>query len=150
MHITRRNFLHTIGAAACLAALADIRIVFGQRTGDPELFPLPAETYSDTLYSVTARHFGRFIGRRFTATSAEGISTELVLLEVNPIERLGNTTRGFYGESFSLIFESRAKHRLFQDTYSFRVEGMDQFSALLVPTGRRGRQYEIIINHVTR
>jgi hypothetical protein len=35
-----------------------------------------------------------------------------------------------------------------QGVYSMRAAGLDEFSALLVPTGRRAKEYEMIVNHL--
>jgi hypothetical protein len=151
MHINRRNFLHSIGAAATLTAFGGLQNIVGQKDETPSEFPIPAETYSQPLYSMTAKQFEQFIGREFSAALPDdGGTVKLILTEVSPIERLPNATRGFYGESFSLVFELRGKRRLEQDTYEFRTQGLEQFSALLVPTDRLMKRYEIIVNHLTR
>lgn len=152
MHITRRNFLHNIGAALTLTAIGGgLQNIFGQKDETPVTFPIPIETYSQPLYSMTAKQFEQYIGREFTASLPdEGGSVTLTLSEVNPIERLPNSTRGYYGESFSLVFEKRGKHGLAQDIYEIRTQGLEQFSALLVPTDRLMKRYEMIVNHLTR
>lgn len=152
MHITRRNFLRNIGAAITLTAFGGgLQNIFGQTDETSGTFPIPVETYSQPLYSMTAKQFEQYIGREFTASLPdEGGTINLILTEVNPIERLPNTTRGFYGESFSLVFENRGKRRLAQDTYDIRTQGLEQFSALLVPTDRLMKRYEMVVNHLTR
>jgi len=152
MHITRRNFLHSIGAAVTLTAFGGgLKNIFGQKEEGAGTFPIPVETYSQPLYSMTGKQFEQFIGREFSASLPDdGGTVNLILTEVNPIELLPNTTRGFYGESFSLVFENRGKRRLAQDTYDIRTQGLKQFSALLVPTDRLMKRYEMIVNHLTR
>ncbi len=151
MQITRRIFLQNVGAALALAtAGAGVTRVIGQKSDSPDLFPLPAEVYSQPLYSMTAKQFEGFVGREFSFLSPEGIEAALVLTEVKLIDRLRNTTRGYYGESYSLIFESSGKKKLEQATYDLRAEGLETFSALMVPTDLSRERYEIIVNHLTR
>lgn len=152
MHITRRNFLHNISAAIALTAFGGgLQNISGQKHETPATFPIPVETYSQPLYSMTAKQFEQYIGREFAASLPDmGGSINLILTEVNPIDRLPNSTRGYYGESFSLIFENRGKRSLTQGTYDIRAQGLEQFSALLVPTDRLMKRYEMIVNHLTR
>ena len=152
MHITRRNFLHNIGAAITLTAFGGgLKNIIGQKEETPATFPIPIEIYSQPLYSMTAKQFEQFVGREFSASLPDdGGTVNLILTEVTPIDRLPNTTSGFYGESFSLILENRGKRRLAQGTYDIRTQGLEQFSALLVPTDRLMKRYEIIVNHLTR
>jgi hypothetical protein len=150
MQITRRNFLQNASAAMALMAVGGGVTVLGQKVDWPELYPLPAEVYSQPLYSMTSKQFEQFLGREFLSTTPDGLEVSLVLKEVNLIDRLRNTTRGYYGESFSLVFESGAKRKLQQATYELRTEGLEMFSALMVPTDRSRESYEIIVNHITR
>ena len=148
MYISRRKFLQT-GTVAAFAVAGGLTSVAGQEKVGT-LFALPAEVYSQALYSMTAKQFRNLIGRNFTAVSGDGRRTAIVLVEVNVLERMANTTSGYYGESFSLIFEGRSKTRLVQDLYELQGDAFDPVSVLLVPTGRASRQYELIINHLTR
>lgn len=152
MHVTRRTFLHTaITASMTFAVIQNSGSVFGQKAVDEDLYPLPVETYSHPLYSMTAKQFESLIGQAFSVTSPDGSVRDLVLTEVKLIERLGNTVRGYYGESFSLILESRGGGAvLAQDTYELRGDGLPQFSVLLVPVGREQKEYEVLMNRLTR
>ena len=150
MHTTRRDFLRVAGTAGMLATTGGFGSLFGQQRKTADLFPLPAEVYSQPLYSMTSKQFEQLIGRTFAALSASGRENRLVLTEVNRLERMQNTVGGYYGECYSLIFETSAKVRVTQDVYEMRADGLESFSALLVPTGRRQRQFEIIVNHLTR
>jgi hypothetical protein len=69
---------------------------------------------------------------------------------VNSLEYQRNTINGYYGESFSLIFEAAPKTKLPQGRYEMTTDGLPGFTALVVPTGRRQRQFEIVINRITR
>jgi hypothetical protein len=148
--MNRRNFLHSLTVAFTFAAAGGVNEVFAQKAGRGLLFPIPAEAYSNPLFSMSARQLEALIGREFTITASDGTSVGLVLKEVNSDERKTNAIRGSYGESFSLVFEGDEKLQLNQDIFDFAVDGMQPFSALVVPTGRRRKQYEIVINHVTR
>ena len=151
MQLTRRGFIHTLGSAAAIfAAGGKLGSAFGQSKDGDVLFPIPVEVYSDPLFSMTAKQFETFLGHVFTATSEDGESIALTLTEVNPLELLQNTTRGYYGEVFSLIFEGSKRQTLLQGRYQMMVDGLAVFSALVVPTGRAQRQYEVIINRLGR
>jgi hypothetical protein len=125
--------------------------VFGQRSQKGTFFPIPAEAYTDPMYSMTAKQFEDYMGRSFVILFENGKSCEAVLTEVNVSENLQNTSTGVYGESFSLIFEiNNDEISLKQDIYIVSAPGIEPFSPLIVPTGRRSRQYEVVINHLTR
>lgn len=151
MQITRRDFVRNIGIGACAIYLTGSGAVFGQKRQRGGFFPIPAEAYTDPMYSMTAKQFEEYLGRSFLIVSDNGKSFEAVLTEVNVQEDLRNTSTGVYGESFSLIFEANNDEvRLTQDVYSISTPGIQLFSPLVVPTGRRSRQYEVIVNHLAR
>ena len=152
MQVTRRTFLHrAITATISLAVVNNGGSVFGQEKIDDVLYPLPVETYSHPLYSMTAKQFESMIGQTFSVTSFDGSVRNLVLSEVKPFERLGNTTNGYYGESFSLVFQNRkGKSRMTQDVYQLTGEGLPEMFVLLVPVGKDQREYEVILNRLTR
>jgi hypothetical protein len=149
MHITRRKFLQAGSAAAAFVVATGLNPVAAQERSDI-LFPIPPEVYSQPLYSMSAKQFRDLIGRNFSVVSGDGRVSRIVLVEVNVLERMANSTRGYYGESFSLIFENRGKDRLSQDVYELEGSDIEPVSVLLVPTGRASRQYELIVNHLTR
>jgi len=148
--MNRRNFLHSLAVASAFAATGSVSRVLAQKGDGRGLFPVPAEAYSNSLYSMNSRQLEAFLGREFTVTAADGSGFGLTLREVNTAERKANAIRGSYGDSFSLIFEGEEKLQLEQDVFDFAIEGLEPFSALVVPTGRRRKQYEIVVNHVTR
>ena len=151
MQITRRGFIHTLGCAAALFATGGtFGPAFGQRKRRDVLFPIPVEVYSDPLFSMTAKQFDALLGQPFTLTSEDGETIQLTLTEVNTLELLQNSSRGYYGEVFSLIFEGSKRQTLQQGRYEMMVDGLAPFSALVVPTGRAQRQYEVIINRLGR
>jgi hypothetical protein len=149
MQISRRNFIQTAGTAIAVIASAGGLRTFGQERST-DLFPLPAEVYSEPLYSMTAREAEALLGTTFNVTTVGGRSVRLTLTEVKLLERQANTLRGFYGESFSLIFESPQKLKLNQGIYQIMGGGLDMNSVLLVPIGAERKKYEMVVNHVTR
>jgi hypothetical protein len=149
MQISRRNFIQTAGTAIAVIASAGGLRTFGQERST-DLFPLPAEVYSEPLYSMTAREAEALLGTTFNVTIVGGRSVRLTLTEVKLLERQANTLRGFYGESFSLIFESPQKLKLNQGIYQIMGGGLDMNSVLLVPIGAERKKYEMVVNHVTR
>jgi len=151
MQISRRDFVRSVGIGACAIYLTGNGTVFGQRGHKGTFFPIPAEAYTDPMYSMTAKQFEEYLGRSFVIHFENGKSCEAVLTEVNVSENLKNLSTGVYGEGFSLIFEiNNDDVRLNQDVYIVSAPGIQTFSPLIVPTGRLSRQYEVIINHLTR
>ena len=151
MQITRRGFIQTLGSAAALiAAGGTFGAAFGQKKGRDVLFPIPVEAYSDPLFSMTAKQFEALLGQQFTVTLEDGDTIALTLTEVNTLDLIENTSGGYYGEVFSLIFEGSQRKTLSQGRYEMMVDGLAAFSALVVPTGRAQRQYEVIINRLSR
>jgi hypothetical protein len=148
--MNRRNFLHSLAVASALSAAGSLSGVLAQKADRRGLFPVPADAYSNSLFSMRAKQLETLLGHEFTVTAADGSIFSLTLKEVNSSEGKTNAIRGSYGESFSLIFEGEEKLQLNQDVFDFAVDGMAPFSALMVPTGRRRKQYEIVVNHVTR
>ena len=146
MKITRRNFVQTFGSAAAITVSAGgLQNVLGNvKAGSGE------QAASKTLFSMKPSQLKPFVGRVFTATCADGQTAELVLSEVNGVRRGANTGRGYSGECFSVIFNGRGGKRLGQGVYTMRSASLDEFMALIVPTGRRTKEYEVIVNRLKR
>jgi hypothetical protein len=155
MQTSRRNFLQTTAAVAAFVVAGGGYRAFGQERSD-DLFRVPAEVFSESLYSMTMRQAEALLGTTFTTTLSEvetvlgGRSVRLTLTQVNSLERKANSILGCYGESFSLIFEAQQRVALEQGIYRMSGGGLVLGSVLLVPTGITRDKYEIIINHVTR
>jgi hypothetical protein len=149
MQINRRTFLHSLTVAVAVAAAGGAGVTLAQKTGRRALHSLPPDAYSNPVFSMSAKQFEPFIGQQVIATSSDGTAFRLGLSEVNNLDNQANAIGGAYGECFSLIFEGSDRLRLDQGVYEFTFNGLEPFSALLVPTGRRRRQFELIINHVT-
>jgi hypothetical protein len=49
-----------------------------------------------------------------------------------------------------MIFESQQRLSLAQGAYRIAGGGLDMTSVLLVPIGLDRKQYEVMVNHVTR
>ena len=141
MKFTRRHFVQTLGSAAAITAVNGcLHTALGQSGAKAVL--------SQGLFSMKADQARSLIGRSFSLKASDGIIGEMVLAEVNRIHRPANAARGYSGECFSLIFKSRRNRNFDQGIYEMRSEGIDQFSALLVPTGRRRMEYELVINRL--
>lgn len=155
MQTSRRNFLQTTAAVGAFVVAGGGLKAFGQDRSD-DLFRVPAEVFSESLYSMTMRQAEALLGTTFMTTVSEretvlgGRSVRLTLTQVNPLERKANSILGCYGESFSLIFEAQQRVALEQGIYRMSGGGIVLDSVLLVPTGITRDKYEIIINHVTR
>jgi len=151
MHITRRNFLEgAIAAGFTLAVVGNGNSVYGQKA-TRDFFPVPVEVYSQPLYSVTAKHFEALVGQIFSVSTAEGDVQNLILTQVKQNESLRNRVLGSYGESFSLVFENGSRDRsvLTQGVYQVSGNGME-FELLVVPIGPEKKQYQVVINHLSR
>lgn len=149
MKFTRRNFVQALGAAAAITAVDGcLNTALGRSSTATDLFTTPVGGKLQTLFSLKADQARSLIGRAFVAKTPDGMTAEMVLAEVNKINRRVNSARGYSGECFSLIFKSRRNKGFAQGIYEMQSAGMDQFSALLVPTGRRGREYELVVNHL--
>lgn len=150
MHITRRNFIQSATLASAFLVSGGGLRAFGQKGDVPELFPVPAEAYGDPLLSMTPKQLEQYLGHVFTARAADGRTIQLVLTEVNVLVRPENSMRGYYGDCFSMIFEGPERYKLTQGNYELVTDGLNQFTALVVPTGRQQKQYEVIVNRLTR
>ena len=148
MHTSRRNFLRTTTAALTFVVAGGGSRAFGQKR-PVDLFPVPAEAYSDPIFSLTFSQAEALVGTTFTTIGASGRPVRLILTAVNSLERKANGIRGCYGESFSLIFEGQKKTTLDQGVYRLSGGGLEFDAVLLVPTGIARDKYEVIVNHVT-
>lgn len=144
MKITRRNFVQSIGTVAAITVSgASLTSAFGSEKG-------VSSASARGLFSMSESQVRQFLGRSFIATSADGKSLELVLTEVNGAGRARNLKRGYSGQCFSAMFKRRGIGQLDQGVYEMRSAGLDPFSALLVPTGRRRKEYELVVNNISR
>ena len=150
MNVTRRKFIERVGITALAAASASsVGKMFGQSAkADGTFFP-PAESAADPLAFLSQQHFEPFINTAFDVIG-EGGAGRLTLIEVNAIGRKANESRGYSGESFSLIFRGSATNKLEQGTYQFRHGSLGKLSLLAVPVGRKGTRYEVVVNRIER
>ena len=150
MEFSRRNFLKTAGiAGAAIAASGSLTTIFGQRRKSGDLYAIPGESYNDPLFFKSKADFEGMIGSRFTVSGTGGRPIELTLSAIVDHERKSNAARGFYGESYSLIFDLPRGIRNFQqDVYELRSAQFGASNVLLVPVGLEKRQIELVINHV--
>ena len=147
MKITRRNFVQVFGsAAAMIVSGGGLTSAFGRAVSKNSLF----SSSSKTLFGMKVSDVELLLGHSFTATAADGTRSELVMTEVNNLVRKANSTRGYSGECFSMIFECLGGKNIQQDVYQVASPEMDEVSAMIVPTTRDNREYEIVVNRVTR
>jgi hypothetical protein len=144
MKITRRNFVQALGTTMAIAVSGSgVKSAFGLATGD-------GASGANTLFKMSAAELKHFIGRRFVASAVDGRQVDLILTEVNNVNRLANSKRGYAGECFSLVFRGSGKEGLAQGVYDMKSAGVDGFSALLVPTSRCHREFEMVVNRLAR
>ncbi len=148
MKITRRNFVQALGTSMAIAVSgAGMKSAFGVATSEGVGLNASA---SHGFLKMNAAEMKQFLGRRFLASSVDGRSVELILAEVNDVGRSANSKRGYSGECLSVVFKGRGQDGFAQAVYEMKSAGLDRFSALLVPTGRRSREFEMIVNRLTR
>ena len=148
MKITRRNFVQSLGAVAAITVSgAGINSAFGFEKAAGESFAVPS---ASGLFTMSESQVRKLVGRSFIGVPTEGDSVEFVLMEVNGIGREANDKRGYSGNCFSAIFApTRSDRSLDQGIYEMQSEGIDKFSGLLVPTGRRRQEYELVVNNLS-
>lgn len=146
MKINRRNFIQTVGTAAAVTVSGGgLMSAIGQTADDGATLSL---RNGRALFSMDATQVNGWVGQSFVAISPEGERMELVLAEVNRMWRDENAGRGYSGECFSAIFKNERTEDLAQGVYEMRGAGFDQFAALLVPTGRRRSELEMVVNRL--
>jgi hypothetical protein len=149
MKITRRNFVHSLGAVAAAITVsgAGTDSAFGFEKATDDL----ANPRARGLFAMTESQVRKLVGSSFIAIPSEGEKLELVLMEVSSVGSEANDKRGYSGNSFSAIFAAiRTDLSLEQGIYEMKSEGIDGFSALLVPTGRRRKEFELVVNNLSR
>lgn len=142
MKVNRRNFVKSIGTAAA--------ITIGAGGSVEALGAAASSRTAGGIFSMNANQVRGLVGRTFTVNSASGQKANLVIAEVNGLERKLNTKRGYSGECYSVIFKRNGGEPIAQDIYEMKGAGVAPFAALLVPTGRRQNHYEMIVNKVSR
>ena len=148
MKITRRNFVQSLGTVAAITVSgAGINSAFGIENATGTGFTSPSAT---GLFAMDESQVRRLVGRSFIATPTEGKNVELVLTEVNSVGRAANSKRGYSGSCYSAIFKTRGAGSLDQGIYEMKSAGVGRFSALLVPTGRRRKEFELVVNNLSR
>lgn len=148
MKITRRNFVQALGTSMAIAVSGvGVKSALGLATGEGAGFN---GSGTNSLFKMSAAELKHFTGRRFVASSIDGRQINLTLAEVNNVSRPANSKRGYSGECFSVVFKGSAKEDLAQGVYEMKSAGVDGFSALLVPTSRGRREFEMVVNRLAR
>lgn len=149
MKTSRRDFLHNTCVAALTAALVS-PAAFGQsKSSKPLAGPLAANA-KDPLARLTRMDFVPYIGEVMQTSDPSGHTAEFQLIEANDLSLDKNLSRGYVGESYSLIFERTAKLKSDGDLYQFDHYALGRFSLLLVAVGRSGKRYEAVVNRIAR
>lgn len=147
MTITRRNFIQNLGAVtAAVVTLNSTGSIFASSSNPNELF-LPSASLSDPLNYLKKAHFEPFINTSVRVQTVKK-QIQLRLVEVKDLNSKTNLSRGFKGESFSLLFEDSRQSKLPQETYKIQHARLGEFALFLVPTGLKGNRYEAIINRI--
>jgi hypothetical protein len=145
MKITRRNFVQSLGTVTAITISgAGINSAFGKE------YAVGTGPSPRGLFAMSESQVRRLVGRSFIAVRADGKNVELLLAEVNSVARPANLKRGYSGNSFSAIFKPKGEGSLDQGIYEMKSSGVDGFSALLVPTGRRRSEVELLVNNLSR
>jgi hypothetical protein len=148
MKITRRNFDQSLGTVAAITVSGvGANSAFGFQNADGKSI---AGSSASGLFAMSEDQVRNLVGRSFIAVAAEGRNVELVLTEVNSVRRPANAKRGYSGNCFSAIFKTKRNSTLDQGIYEMKSAGLDRFSALLVPTGRRRTEFELVVNNLSR
>ena len=116
--------------------------VFSQKRGRADdLFPVPASAFTD--FYLTHSHFEPLIN-----TSFQIGGVQMTLREVTKLAYRSNELRGYYGESFSLLFEG--PNGRMSGIHQLRHPALGEFAFFINSVGERGTSYEIIVNRIRK
>lgn len=144
---TRRRLL-AVGGAAALALAIEPAVRLVERVSAPG--PSPRARGSSFLRTST---FAPLLGERFTLRGDTGGRVPARLVEIRNLRRGAQrgTVRGHAEEAFALRFHApRSAPRIGQGVHRLHHPALGTFSLLVTPsgTGRRGQDYEAVINRL--
>jgi hypothetical protein len=123
---------------------------FGQLEKPGELFPIPAETLADPVFSFTSKHFLPFTYTEFEIRQEDmKRSKTLTLLNVKDTDERVKAD-GVSGESFSLLFSSSNGAKIKAGQYEFNHFSLGTFKLTLTPVTAEPNRFEAVINHLRR
>jgi hypothetical protein len=118
--------------------------------GAPRLAGVPASAIRDAgaVHQTLRRStYAPLVGRRFRIHGRGGAAVGATLVEIRDLRRAGDGLGA--GEAFALLFHGPRSPRLEQGMYELRrPEVANPMPVLMTPsgTGRRGQDYEVVIN----
>jgi hypothetical protein len=134
--VTRRRLLEV----AAIAAMAQLPLLASAQTPGATQASVAADAFRRATYQP-------LLGRQFSIRDRAGASIQAKLVEVRDLG--GSAPRGAGDEgAFALRFHGPRSPRLTQGMYELRRPGLARQLLLLTPsgTGRRGQDYEVVIN----
>jgi hypothetical protein len=134
--LTRRRLLEVAALAALtqVPGLADTtaaRVTGGRATGD----------------AFRRSTWEPLVGKRFAVRGEDGVAIQAQLVEVRDLRGPAGSQADREG-AFALLFHGPRSPRLEQGMYELRRPGVAGDRLLLTPsgTGRRGQDYEVVVN----
>lgn len=148
MNFSRRSFIGNLGITAIGAASFGRIAAFAGSKTDDGLFQVPSSARTD--FYLTSKHFEPLVGTVFEVETSGAASFRLRLTEVLELTNKQNELRGFYGESFSLLFEGGQGSRIEAGMHTFKHDVLGEVSFFVSPVDRNGTSYEVIVNRIRR
>lgn len=134
-------------AALAFGAAGRVGLFAQDKRGGQDLFAVPLNAVTD--FYLTSKHFEPLVNTCFEVVTGQ-MGFQLTLKEVAELASKANQFRGYYGESFSLMFEGPRNASLVAGTYEFKHERLGEFSLFVSPVGKSGTDYEVIVNRIRR
>lgn len=118
-----------------------MRQVFSQTGIEDGLFRIPERALTD--FYLTSKHFEPLLESTFLVGKSK-----MRLVQVTDLSNKTNSLSGFYGDSFSLVFEGPAD--IPAASYLVKHPAIGGFPFLVNPAGKRSGVYEIVVNRIRR
>jgi hypothetical protein len=151
MTFTRRSFIQNLGVATFAAvSLNSAGDIFGQTAKSTHLFTPPVESLNDPLSYWSSTHFQSLVNTPLRVYKNKKSYVKLQIVEVKELKRAANESRGYFGESFSILLQASAMTKLSQNLYTVSHDNLGEFSLFIAPVGTKVNQFEAIINRISR